>query len=253
MDENLSFDGSQENVVDSQPEVAPEELTNVQETGENEAEPAEQSPVQTAEQNRAFAELRRQADEAKKANDIIAKLYSEPVVIGDKTFAIKNVHDLERAQAYQEELIQRQEYEAKGMDKDLIDKAINDNPTVKAANEILEQQAQTKAFNAAADALFKAFPDLKPGDVPAEVISAYYEEGVPLLTAYKAYQFDNVKTTAEQDAIKSIKANRQKDTGSLGHGDDQHFFTEDQVDKMSVDDVKKNYKDIMKSMKQWKK
>lgn len=253
MENNESYNDSQEEVVEPQETEEVKQTTDDSEsTGEKEVETAEQPSKQSEEQNKAFAELRRQAEGGKKANDIIAKLYPEPVQIGDKTFVIKNVYDLEKAQAYQEEVSQQQKYESMGIDKNTLDEAINSNPAIQKANEILQQQEKEKAFNTSADELFKAFPDLKPTDVPKEVLEAY-EQGIPMLTGYKCYKYDNMKTSSEQEAIKQIRQNGQKDTGSLSSGEPQNFYTEDQVDKMSTESVKQNYTAIMKSMKQWKK
>lgn len=62
-----------------------------------------------------------------------------------------------------------------------------------------------------------------------------------------------VATKAEQAAIQKIATNGASSPGSLaGNGENvQTFFTKEQVDKMSQEEVNKNYDTIIKSMSKW--
>ena len=208
MEENLNSNESTSETVSTQ---APVQDT-VQSNSEVTPVVAPQENVQSEEQNRAFADMRRQVEHA---NATIAKTYSQPITIGDRTFTIKNSKDLEEAQTYQEQFTQKQQYKDKGIDPDMINKIVEENSTVKEAKGIIASQQEQVKFNSSADQLFKDFPTLNAKDVPDEVIKMFKEQGIPMNIAYKAHMYGNASKTAEQDAIKALKANQTTTPGSL--------------------------------------
>jgi hypothetical protein len=105
-----------------------------------ETDNANQKPAQTDEQNKAMAQLRRDAESAlarsRKADALIAETYSEPMVINGKTFVIKTVEDYENALAESKKVKKLEEdaktFEANPKLLERLDKLENDNKSLKA-------------------------------------------------------------------------------------------------------------------------
>ena len=142
-------------------------------------------PKQTPEQDRAYAELRRSKEAAEKRaievetlrkrdQEIARKYGKEYNVYSDadveaqwgKTHGIKTVAEFEAA-------LQREEYQAKGIDPDLINKLIEDHPAIKQAKEQEQARIQAEQDRFLVDSfgeLTKEYPDItKVEDVPADV------------------------------------------------------------------------------------
>jgi hypothetical protein len=97
---------------------------------------------------------------------------------------------------------------------DLPDEVIE---KIKKADELETKLKETERWNKEASDLKKAFPNIKTAeDIPDEVFIMRNTQGIPLVTAMKAYMFDNQSSTAnaeklrieaEQKAIKQLQQN----------------------------------------------
>lgn len=93
------------------------------------------------------------------------------------------------------------------------------------------------------------FPDVTAEDIPEEIWEAV-ANGESLVNAYALYKIteENLNRHAEdvngRNALMGAKA--------ASDGSTEPVFTKEAVEKMSDRDVKKNYKGILKSMKNWK-
>lgn len=124
-----------------------------------------------------------------------------------------------------------------------------------------ERQAKEYEAQKAKESNYKEFletyPDVKPEDIPQSVWQEF-EKGKSLVDAYAKHENQLLKTKlSEIEKSKEIQAkneeNAQSSTGSLGKEGSNKlpFFTKEQVEKMTPDQVNKNWKAIMESQKQW--
>lgn len=107
-----------------------------------------------------------------------------------------------------------------------------------------------------------AYPDVKPDDLIRDADFSTYAQGkvgkVPLTEIYRGYRgmVDKIAANVEQRLTRTMaqaQANRQASPGTLsGSGEGEVFFTREAVQKMSQEEVRKNYDKIVQDMKHWK-
>lgn len=229
---------------------------------------------QTPEQDRAYADLRRKAEAAEKRiaevesqrqRDIeVAKKFGQYGVYSDadvaekygKSHGLKTVADLEAQ-------LQREEYQAKGIDPDMIKKLVDEHPAIKSA-----QEAQAIAAKAQQDRflvdnfneLTKEFSDIaKAEDVPADVWRLWRngESGISLKQAYVAVNYESIAEKKAEAAKQATLNNIQSKDHVRGNGKGVEGDTvriPDDVMEMykkfnpgkTTDEYKKHYKDSNK-------
>lgn len=99
------------------------------------------------------------------------------------------------------------------------------------------------------DEFRKLFPDVTPEDIPEEVWEKV-AAGQPLAAAYAIYVCG-----AESKDRKAVQVNAENERRSAPAGKDadaEQTFTPEQVESMSDESVKKNFKNIIRSIKNWK-
>lgn len=105
---------------------------------------------------------------------------------------------------------ERQALMEQGIDPEYLDQVVSNNPIVRQAQALIEQQREQQRFNAEAQELFNTFPDLTPDKVPPEVFKLKAERGVSLLDAYLRMEYPRIKDSArregEQAAIGAMQA-----------------------------------------------
>lgn len=188
------------------------------------ADIASQKAVQTPEQNSAFAELRRKSEAAeKRAIEVeaqlkrdreIAKKYGKEYNIysdDDVAEQFGESHGIKTIAEF-EEALKRQEYKAKGIDPEMINKLIEDHPAIKQAKANEEAMAKAQQDRLLVDnysELQKEFPEVtKPDDVPADVWKRW-NDGKSGLTLTEAYTLINRKAILDRsvDAAKQAALN----------------------------------------------
>ena len=107
-----------------------------------------------------------------------------------------------------------------------------------------------------------AYPDVKPDELIRDADFSTYAQGkvgkVPLTEIYRGYRgmVDKITANVEQRLTRTMaqaQANRQASPGTLsGSGEGEVFFTREAVQKMSRDEVRRNYDKIVQDMKHWK-
>lgn len=249
-EENLNLNEGQEDVVDSQLEQdnSTDEAVNADDVKATNDSQEETKPVQSAEENARFAEVRRKAAEearAKAKDELISEMYGD-----------QGIHTYSEYQA----ALEKQQQEQK------LAEMVEKNIPEEYAKEILENRKFREQFETEQKAIqqqkqqqveyqdfINAFPDAKPDEIPTEVwqINA---AGVPLRYAYAEYA---LKLTREAEA--KAKANADNAKGSMGNvsGDgvanDSDFISYDTYDKNRSNQswVNKNFDRIMKSRAKW--
>lgn len=158
---------------------------------------------------------------------------------------------------YQNALMEKQ-YADKGLDPNLINEAISNNPMVKQAHEMMMKQQQQESKNAEYMDFLTAYPNIKPEEVTPEVWDLN-NKGIPLKYAYAAAQeTKDLKNKLSQyekgQTTQTVNGkNAATSTGSVtGNGVSQTYYTREQVEGMSVNEVNKHYNEIMNSAKTWK-
>lgn len=167
-----------------------------------------------ADYDRVIAE-QKAAEEAQKLN-VDPAFYNEFVGLKDKVTQFET----EKQQLeFEKSLIQQ-------------DTALKNDPV---KGELYKQwendvKSQAKAINCDLNTAFLLMLDSKLGEV-----------------------LTGTKSQAEQAAIQKLTNNSASTPGSLSGGGDnnQTFFTKEQVEKMTSEEVTKNYDNICKSMKKW--
>lgn len=247
---------SSNNVVEPVVNVEPQE-TSEPVIENSVAEPVEEvaKPQQSKEENAKYAAIRREAE--KKARDqMISEMYGQS----------HGIHTYAEYQKALERENRRKTAEERGVDYDVLEELINDDPRVKQASELLTaKEREEKTRNEQIEFLeyFKekngrSFDDSKDV-IPAEVFK-YAESGVPLLVAYKAFgetealrkELEAMK--AKLSADETNKKNAESSTGGINPAvADSDFITKEVFEANKSDQrwVMKNLEKLTKSRPKW--
>ncbi len=108
---------------------------------------------------------------------------------------------------------------------------------------------QSEAVNKDVEKFKELFPDVLPADIPEEVWEEV-GEGTSLCSAYALYL---CKTNGNQaKAHYANEENMRRSAPAGKEADAEQTFTPEQVEDMSAENVKKNFKNIIRSIKNWK-
>ena len=123
---------------------------------------------------------------------------------------------------------------------------------LKARNAELEKALEErKSISARLESEISEFSEMFP-DVPlSEIPDEIWEEvkgGLPLSASYARHE--RKRSLSQRKAEEANKNALEKSSGSVT-GTSEHYFTAEQVRKMSAAEVKKNYSHIINSMKHW--
>lgn len=167
------------------------------------------------EQNAAFANMRRKAEaEAKaKADSRIAQICKGHVhpVTGKP---ITTLDEYEDALFHQERLQREAELKEKGIDPGIIERAIEQSPLLKQAQEVIEQNKMAEAerkLQSEFEEIKKLDPSIKTmNDIPnMDSIQNLVNSGLSFLNAFKVANFDVLverkAAGAKQNAINQMK------------------------------------------------
>ena len=214
------------------PEVAePEEESVVEEEGEEEAEPAEQQQhVQSAEENANYANIRRKAEadanrryeNKQRSLDAMYEQMFQGYTNPETGQPIRTAADYIAAMAAQERQQAESKMQEAGIDRDSLNRLIENNPTViqaKQAIQSLNEQNAEKMVQEDLEQILAIEPEL--GSIEAITESEGYSDavqyavdhpGIRLSEAYKLVNFDrltNSKTATARQA--AINAQRSKE------------------------------------------
>lgn len=108
------------------------------------------------------------------------------------------------------------------------------------------------------DDFYTKYPDVKLEELFKNEMFQKFADGkvgnVPMASIYETYQsFMEVIDKRVKENQAKVLAKKQASPGSLSTPDtDNSYFTEDQVRKMTREEVRRNYNKILESQKQWK-
>ena len=228
---------SGENEVETTAESQTEETeSEVEETGEENgnAEP----PKQTDEENARYAAIRRRAEE-----DARNKYQSEMNALNQRVAAmcqgvthpvtgqpITNVNDYMDALQIQQRQANEQELQEKGVDPQIIDRMIAQNPVVMQAQQVIEQNKMVAAENALQrdlaeitkfDPNIKGINDLAALPEFSEMLDRV-SHGMSLVDAYKIINYGKSTDAARQQAINQMRGKEHLATQSGVEQDEEY-------------------------------
>jgi len=227
-------------------------------------------PKQTPEQDRAYADLRRKAEAAeRRAMEVegqrqrdaqIARKFGQYGVFSDADVAEKygKSHGIHNVQQF-EEALRREEYQAKGIDPDMVKKLVDEHPDLQAAREFKQAAIRAQEDNFLVnsfDELTKEYPEIKGvADVPPDVWRKWKNgsTGLTLPEAYLVVERKNIETRKIEAAKQATLNNIQSKDHVRGNGKGVEGDTvriPDDVMEMykkfnpgkSMDEYKKHYK-----------
>ena len=224
MEEN--FEGVNESVPAEQTEVSEPEVNEEGTEGETTEEVTTETPEATEpelDRNAIYADARRKAEaEYKRKQSAIDAQFAEKFkdyknpITGQPITSAQDYFD---ALSAQEQLQTKKTLTEKGIDPSIIDRAVNNNPAIKAANLVIAEQRlkDTKAYlDKQVEEVSKLDPDIhSAADIEKserypEVLAYVRDNRLSLVDAYKLVYADKLsdkKTAAvEQRAINNAKS-----------------------------------------------
>lgn len=258
MDEmNLNVvDATQSEVVGTQAEVIATEQDNTSTDsalGEVATPQQNEKPVQSAEENAKFAEVRRKAEaeaETRTRDRMISEMYGESH--GIHTYAEYQAAIAKQAQEEHDQSI-REEYEAKGLPEDVVSELVEWKKSREQSKAEQEAKQQQEKQQAEMQDFIKKYPNVKPDDIPVEVWQVN-ASGVPLRYAYADYAND--QATKAEEIARANAENAKSSTGSVsgdGAANSSDFISYDiyEQNKSNPSWVNKNFNKIMNSRAMW--
>lgn len=230
---NLQFFADEETGAKEVESAEPSETVTEEEVVEENEDVSEPEPVQTAEDNAKFAAARRQAEEQ-------LREYQHQKDLLDAEFAkrfegytnpitgqpVKTSKDYLEALDAQQRLETNRRLEENGINPAIIENAINNNPVVMQAQEILRmnqiEQAKISMQNditeiSKLDASIKTIDDL--GNKPyAQDLISYVNSGLSLIDAFKLANFESL-INQKSEASKQAAINQAKGKAHLSATD----------------------------------
>ena len=208
-----------EETADLPDEENEEPEDDTEEETEGTAEETEEEPEDFKnEENARYAAIRRkaEADAKAKADARIAQI-CKGVVHPRTGQPIRTLEEYEDALYVQDKMARDKALQEKGLDPSIIDKAIQNNPIVRQAQAVLEQQqvytAQQRfeadlAEISKIDPSIKTFSDLNNLEGINEIVDKV-RAGMNLVDAFKTVEFSNIlakgKAGAKQSAINQTR------------------------------------------------
>jgi hypothetical protein len=201
-----------------------EDITTNEETTEGEGDTTstveEEKPFKNDPQNKAFAELRRRAEEAEKraksADEWVESQYG-------KSHNLHTWQDYQNALAQQEQEQLRVQVEEAGVDPEILNQYINNNPVIKQANQIMQQQQQEalmRQLNDQVEEVSREFPESNIKTVQDYMAQPNYPQMLQLVqrgyTLADAYEKVN-RTELRKKAAESAKQATLNNVNSKGH------------------------------------
>ena len=227
-----------ESVVDSQEVEQTEQSTPETSVEVEVAEPQQEKPVQSKEDNAQYASIRREA-EAKTRDKMISEMYGE-------SHGIHTYSDYQKAMEQQAEQKRKEELAEKGIDPSVFDEYINNNPTVKESREIIAQQkAQQKRNDEYGEFLeyFKVENGRDFNSVIDQISPEVWEMTTKGKSLTDAFAFSTTKVLkakiaeyeAKFKAIETNQSNADSSPGSVtGNGVNQNTtLTPEMIDNMT--------------------
>ena len=219
----------------TEPEVQTEE-PEVEETSETQAEESTTEEPEL-DRNAIYADARRKAEaEAKRKYAAVDSMFADAFkdyknpITGQPITSAKDYYDALQAQ---QSLQTKKELADKGLDPNIIEKAVNNSPAIKAATQIIAEQRlkDTKLYlDKQVEEVGKIDPDIKSAqDIEQserypEILRYINENHLSIVDAYKLVYADKLSTrrtnAVKQQAINNAKSQQHLTATEGGTGGD---------------------------------
>jgi hypothetical protein len=143
----------------------------------------------------------------------------------------------------QRQVEERQQYEAQGINPDVMNQFLEKHPDIQYAKEMRSKADADAKFQSEASEFFSTFPDVEVAKISPEVYQLKHEKGLSLTDAYLRVNFKSLKAQSEQEVIKKLQGNAQSSPGSLGQGGAAQTST---VSSMSKADFKAMQEQVLR-------
>lgn len=220
--------------TEATPEVTSE---GISEEPKSDIEEAAAPQFETEKANRAFANMRREAEAAKKAQADLDRMFAEQFgqyKNPETGQPIKSAQDYLNAMAAQERAKAKDELRANNIDPEIVDRLIANSPIVKQAeaataelNQFRVRQQMTEDLHKilAIDNSFSSVEELMQSPVMNDVVSFIETHpGIRADEAYKIVNFDRLSSSkgeaAKQAAINQVKGKNHLATGAAVNVDE---------------------------------
>lgn len=217
--EESTVDTSYESADVEESSVEDAEVAEPQESQESTEEPEQDEPEQqTVDVNAIAAAARRKSEAEMRARDAeYARRFGH--LKNPKTGEpIRSERDYLAALDAQEEMKAKEQLQQNGVDPSVLDNFINNNPVIRQAQAVIEQQKAQQGFsmiNADIAELHSLNPAITSIDtVPPDVIQMSMDRNMRLVDAYKIINFGKV-TSEQQAAITQQAINQVKGKSHL--------------------------------------
>lgn len=231
------FQQTQDTSANNVDVAAPQTDVQTQETSANNSEVANPNPVQDADTNARYADMRRKQELDQYRNQ--AESYQSQLDRAARLMGYQSNDELLQAmdqyERQQEEQRQQELYQQAGVDPDAFNQLLSSHPAIQYANQLQQQQQEQQRMTEEWGELSQEFPGITPEQIPVEVFQVQQERGLSLLDAYLRVNYKNLAQQQEQAAIQKLQQNAAASPGSLGGGDVSH---QTNVSKMPTSDFR---------------
>ena len=136
-----------------------------------------------------------------------------------------------------------------GLPQEIADELKAAREDKKALRKDIRQKQNKEEIMAEIKRFRELFPDVSPDDIPEEVWEDV-SNGASLTHAYALFELSNANLNAHAKNVNEL--NSRRGAAAASDGSTEPSFTKEQVERMSGKDIKSNYKNILKAMKNWK-
>ena len=259
MEDNLNSNESVSEVVATQPI---EQVTTTEPSVEKveiaEQPKVEDKPVQTQDENAKYANIRREYEAKIATETASAAQKGRDEWIASQGYEW-NGKPIATESEYNQALLEKS-YQDKGIDVNVLNEAVANNPTVRQAQENLTKQEKAAKDQAQYNEFSAAYPNVKGEEISQDVWNAF-NSGIPLKIAYAAHQ-ENATLKAQlaefkkgQKTLETNNKNALTSTGStIGNGAlPNDFIAKDvfEANKKDSNWMSKNYDSLKSSYPKW--
>ncbi len=130
-----------------------------------------------------------------------------------------------------------------------VDEGMTPEQLIDAVKAYFETKKNEQAVSKNVSEFTDMFPDVSPESIP-ESVWEKVSLGNPLAAAYAMYICGSANKEKHADTVNEINRTRSAPAGE--EADAEAMFTPQQVEDMSQETVKKNFKNIIRSIRHWK-
>lgn len=148
-----------------------------------------------------------------------------------------------------EEEFGEQPIDTNGLPENIVNELNQARDARKQQRKLARDQKSSEEISGDIRRFREVFKDVSADDIP-DTVWEDVQNGASLVHAYALYLIESDRDSARAESIN--RKNGESGAAAGSDGSLEPVFTKEQVEKMSGKDVKKNYKNILKAMKNWR-